>query len=137
VNEDVSNLLSDLGPARLARRHNLSIRLLDVGGEARDLGGFASSFGTFERDELAGRLLFQRHGHDRGEFRTGWRGSFELVSVWDFFRYAAQARGLSSKGFARALRKQKLRHPQVFAPRKPEDSALGARAAGPQDRGLG
>jgi hypothetical protein len=79
VDDDVPDLLADLGAAGLAHGHHVALQLLEALGEARDLGGLPAALGAFEGDEFA-RVLWTSGpwGAKVGELRALWRVSFEF-----------------------------------------------------------
>jgi hypothetical protein len=54
MDDDVADLLPDLGSARLAHGDHVALQLLEALGEARDLRGLPAALGALERDEFAG-----------------------------------------------------------------------------------
>src|SRR6185369_8511647 len=73
MDDDVADLLADLGAARLAGGDNLPAGLLQVTGQAGDLGGLAAAFGTLEGDQLAGGGLgLVGHEGKSGSTKNGW-----------------------------------------------------------------
>ena len=70
VDDDVADLLADLGAAGLAGGDDVLAGLLQMGREQGNLGGFAAAFGAFEGDEFAGGLLMEGHTKSlRGYFQ--------------------------------------------------------------------
>ena len=66
MDDDVSDLLPDLGASRFAGRDDLAAALLVLRGEAGNLRGFSAAFGPFERDEFSSDSVLQRHGWTMG-----------------------------------------------------------------------
>jgi hypothetical protein len=62
MDDDVADLLADLGAAGFAYGYDVVTDVGEPRREVGDLGGFATSFGTFEGDQYTGGFFFQRQG---------------------------------------------------------------------------
>lgn len=82
VDDDIADLFTDFGTARLAGGQHLAAQELKVLREARDLSRFAAAFGAFEGDKFAGGFLFQRHTESVNESGPVGEEGFKVVQGW-------------------------------------------------------